>query len=733
MKNQNIRLFSLLALAAVALSSCSDSFLQEKKNYDNVNVDIYNYYEGCNARVSDVYSWCLPDVTSGANWKYNCTGGADDQSKSTEEYSGFSVFVNPDAELSVMGGNSVPDYFHYSSNNIQASVWGRIRNINDVIQGIEGGSLPQEEKDMFLGQVYFFRAWCFYQLVKWYGGVPIIDWVDEPVEGTQYPRSSASACIEFILEDLEKSATMLEASTLDGGWRSADNWGRITTGAALALKGRVLLLWASPLFNRTGDESRWINAYNQMSADLAKIQKCGYGLYEASGANGAAFAALFSLTRSSEAVFQTCYNTIQSGDTQKNSTWERSIRPKNASGSGLNPSAMIVDMFPMADGRRPSSCNTYSKLQASDYAYNPNFPFMDRDPRFYRTFAFPGVRWAYSGDATSADPNNPSYNKGLDYELWNYVWYTTADDRDNIESGNNYGAENLLANVKGMYVRKRSDDADVNPSPLYSWAASTTVSGFTYSAAPYIEIRYAEVLLNLAEAAAGAGKMGEAVELLRQIRRRVGYTGDCGLDANLSSDQAACLSAVLYERQIELAFEGKRFDDLRRWMLFDGGANVSEINGAPSTWALTGWGGNTCTYLGFKPLNGQRRENMEFRVSEETVKQGLGGTTINDDPLVFELNDQEISRPAAIDLRYDLADQCNKMKNFYSEFLVRKTKKGDSYTSDHMEEYMHFFAKYYFLGLPQAAQASDGGLEQTIGWEDYNKGGANGTFDPLAD
>lgn len=321
MKNQNIRLFSLLALAAVALSSCSDSFLQEKKNYDNVNVDIYNYYEGCNARVSDVYSWCLPDVTSGANWKYNCTGGADDQSKSTEEYSGFSVFVNPDAELSVMGGNSVPDYFHYSSNNIQASVWGRIRNINDVIQGIEGGSLPQEEKDMFLGQVYFFRAWCFYQLVKWYGGVPIINWVDEPFEGTQYPRASASACIEFILEDLEKSATMLEASTLDGGWRSADNWGRITTGAALALKGRVLLLWASPLFNRTGDESRWINAYNQMSADLAKIQKCGYGLYEASGANGAAFAALFSLTRSSEAVFQTCYNTIQSGDTQKNSTW----------------------------------------------------------------------------------------------------------------------------------------------------------------------------------------------------------------------------------------------------------------------------------------------------------------------------------------------------------------------------------------------------------------------------
>ncbi|MBR5715301.1 MAG: RagB/SusD family nutrient uptake outer membrane protein [Bacteroidales bacterium] len=733
MKNHSISLFSLLALSAVALSSCSDSFLQEKKNYDNVNVDIYNYYEGCNSRVSDIYSWCLPDVGSNANWKYNCTGNADDQSKSTEEFSGFSVFVHPDNELTVMSGNNVPDYFHNQSNNIQASVWGRIRNINDAILGIEGGSLPQEQKDMFLGQVYFFRAWCYYQLVKWYGGVPIMTTVEEPIEGTQYPRNSARECIEFILSDLEKSATMLEASTAHGGWRSSEDWGRITTGTALALKGRVLLLWASPLFNRTGDESRWTTAYSQMSADLAKIQQCGYGLYDqTSGPNAASFAALFAQTSSPEAVFQTCYNTIQSGDTQKNSNWERSIRPKNASGSGLNPSAMIVDMFPMADGRRPASCATYTKLPASDYVYNPNYPFLDRDPRFYRTFAFPGVRWAYNGDATLADPNNPLYNKGADYELWNYVWYNNADDRDNIESSNTYGAENLLANVKGMYVRKRSDDADVNGSPLYSWAASTTVSGFTYSAAPYIEIRYAEVLLNLAEAAAGAGQMGEAVELLRQIRRRVGYTGDCGLDASLTGDKAACLSAVLYERQIELAYEGKRFDDLRRWLLFDGGANFAEVKGAPSTWTLSGWGGNTCAYLGFTPLNGQRRENLEFRVSEETVKQGLGGTTINDDPLVFELNDQEISRPAAIDLRYDITEQCKALKDFYAEFLVRKTKKGDGYTSDHMEQYIHFFAKYYFLGLPQAAMASDQGLQQTIGWEDYNQAGANGTFDPLA-
>ncbi len=174
MKRNNIKLLSQVMISAFVLSSCSDSFLEDKKNYDNVNAGIYDYYSGANARVSDVYAWSLPDPNSDANWKYNCTGNADDQSKSTEEYSGFGAFVNPQAEMTVMGGTKVQDYFHNQANNIQASVWGRIRNINDVIRGITEGALSQEEKNKLLGQVYFFRAWCYYNLVKWYGGVPIV-------------------------------------------------------------------------------------------------------------------------------------------------------------------------------------------------------------------------------------------------------------------------------------------------------------------------------------------------------------------------------------------------------------------------------------------------------------------------------------------------------------------------------------------------------------------------------
>lgn len=712
----------------LALTSCSDQFLEDKKNYDNVNPEIYNYVSGCNARLNDVYSWCLPTVND-MTWKYPSVGSKDLAGGSTEEYSGFSSFVDPQNELTSSGsGVSVPDFIMGTQANIQEAVYGRIRNINDVIKGISGGSISQSDKDMLLGQVYFFRAWCYYNLFKWYGGVPIVTDILDPVEGNTTPRATAKEVKDFILSDLDKAAKMLGEKTLNGGWTGND-YGRVTTGTALALKGRVLLLWASPLFNRSNDQKRWTDAYSIMKAEQDSITRCGYGLYEGSNkTNAANFAQMFCTTsKNPEAVFVTLYNSVIGDglDNQKNNTWERAIRPANASGSGKNASAMLIDMFPMADGKIPAGTGTYTKLESSSESYDKEVPFLHRDPRFYRTFSFPGFRWAYNGDASVRNPNNPG--NGKDYVLWNYVWYTDVNDQGNVESGNSYGADNLLGSKQGVYVRKKSDDLDVN-SPAYSFSYSNEGYGSDpyYSSAPLIELRYAEVLLNLAEVACGAGHMDEAVQILKQIRERVGYTGDCGLQANLSSDQAACMSAILYERQIEFAYEGKRFDDMRRWLLFDGGSQFSTISGAPATWTLTGWGGNTCTWLGFKPFNGQRRENMEFRVAD---KYGVGGTTFDSDPLLKNGG----VRPAGIDLRKDLNPQAESLAAWYKENLVRKDKKGDGRDSQHNDLFIKFLPKYYLIGFCSAAMNSDVALLQTIGWEDYGKGGAMGTFDPLAE
>lgn len=185
---------------------------------------------------------------------------------------------------------------------------------------------------------------------------------------------------------------------------------------------------------------------------------------------------------------------------------------------------MLVDMFPMSDGKIPATCETYNTLTKSDIPYYREFPFVDRDPRFYRTFAFPGVRWSFVGNPTTQGNRYP--HNGPDYELWNYTWYTDAAYVDDIEANSSvtYGADGLLNDVKGFYVRKRSDDRDVNAIARYVYDEKS--GGFTRSAAPYMEIRYAEVLLNYAEAACNAGEMGVAVDQLQKIRARVGYKAE---------------------------------------------------------------------------------------------------------------------------------------------------------------------------------------------------------------
>ncbi len=758
-------------LAACGLSSCSDDFLKEKINYDNADPTIYNYYEGCAARVSDCYRYSLPDPNAAMNWQYPSTGSNDDAGKSTEEYAGFSPFVDPKGEMNTVSGiKQQPDYFLGAApDNIQNNPWGQIRNINDAIIGIEGGAITREEKDELLGQLYFLRAWRYFLMVKWYGGVPIITDLPPIEAGSVTPRSSLEECIEFILSDLRTAATMLEAASGAGQWLSGSNYGRVTMASALALKGRVLTWWCSPIFNRTGDTARYRAAYEEMKADLEKIDGAGHGLYKPEGEGNTIrdWADMFQVVSGNiEGVFIARFNNIAPGgrpDYARNNPWEQRIRPANTKGGGgLNPSAMMVDLFPMKDGKRPATYDSYTKLEASTIAYEPDYPFMNRDNRFYRTFGFPGMQWNWTGDITQAA--DYPYAAGS-YELWNYVWYYESGQVEDENATNTYGADGLGKNAKGMYVTKRSTG---EPGMYaFSYNDGGDNQGFRLSHASYLELRYAEVLLNLAEVACGAGDMSFAAEQLKAIRKRAGYkesaeayqggADNYGLPAAVSSDPAVCMASILYERQIELAYEGKRFDDMRRWLLFDGGANFASIEGAPQSWILTGWGGNTCTYLGFKPFNGQRRENLEFRV-KSTIDGGLGGNKWNQltdempDPIARKLAAEKGWSKEEMWSEYQkwrsgflvkfngikrsnnkLDPALEKLKNnFYEPYLQRKLKRGDASNNDHTVTGMvvTFLPRYYILGLNQAAQTKNPTLEQTIGWEDYN--GSVGTFDPFA-
>ncbi|MDE6812536.1 MAG: RagB/SusD family nutrient uptake outer membrane protein, partial [Duncaniella sp.] len=360
--------YIITAAACLALASCSDDFMKEMKPYDKTTTVAYNYPEGANGRLQDLYMLALPYHYNGAfPYQSPSSGEADDMAKSTEEYSGFGSFVDPQIELTALSNtNGVLDFFQGQANKIRNSAWGRIRDINDFINGVTASSLSEEYKSEYLGQAYFLRAWSYYLMFRWYGGLPLVTEVIDPVPQTGTPRSTTKETYDFIMKDLDMAATLLEGKVAG---RNNYQYGRPTVATILALKGRMMVLYASPLFNRSNDKSRWTDAYNFFQQAIPTINQYGnYLAYENNpGTNASNWAKMFiegASEANPEALWFAQYNTIAEGGTpdySKNNLWENGIRPSNSfGGGGKTPSAAMVDLFPMKDGKRPSSYNSYT-------------------------------------------------------------------------------------------------------------------------------------------------------------------------------------------------------------------------------------------------------------------------------------------------------------------------------------------------------------------------------------
>ncbi|MFT3751513.1 MAG: RagB/SusD family nutrient uptake outer membrane protein [Paludibacter sp.] len=470
MKNRiNHSIPTIIIAMLVMLSACSDDFLKDKQDYSKVSEVVYNTYAGAQSRINDIYYKLLPQSAQAMTYQFPSSGVSDDYSKSTEEYGGLSKFVD---NGTIISNENIDDFF-YNEAKASTSPWGFIRNCNDAIWGISNGTLTEAEKKTLLGQAYFWRAWVYFRLVKLYGGVPIIEVPQLPVIGESasdliIPRATTKECISFICKDLA-----IAAEYLPGAW-DENNWGRVTSGTALALMGRVKLTHASPLFNRADNIERWDSAYVTTKKAVEVLEANGFGLaYNASpGVNGSGWAKMFSDTKSPEAVLVTLYNNVelaQSLAPEFWNSWESRIRPYNSimSGGGMTATANMVDLFPMADGTRSLDING-NPING----YDPQIFFLNRDPRFYRTFAFPGVEWKFNG---TPDANlKPPYSQGQNYVLWNYAWYNSTDDQTN-EGKSGYGTDGLADSYRGIYIRKRTDDLGVNTTPKYI----STARGFS--------------------------------------------------------------------------------------------------------------------------------------------------------------------------------------------------------------------------------------------------------------
>ena len=172
----------------------------------------------------------------------------------------------------------------------------------------------------------------------------------------------------------------------------------------MALKGRVELLYASPLFNRADDVTRWETAYQTNLAAVKKLEEGNFGLaYENnSGKNAAGWGKIFSDYIGSEggggtvseAVLVTLYNNVSPAEhlqLEKWNGWEHSLRPANAGGGGgMTPTAEMVDLFPMADGKKPNDMNLMIIIK--------ELFFLNRDQDFIALLRSLGVEWKFDSD-----------------------------------------------------------------------------------------------------------------------------------------------------------------------------------------------------------------------------------------------------------------------------------------------------------------------------------------------
>ncbi len=597
---------SLVFLSVLAMASCKK--VLDKHDLKTIPGDlIFNDSTLAILNVDYIYSQNLP------NWAGNGGGVSANAGILSDEMPGESKFFE-----GTLTANDVTDIGTGLDVN---NNYGKIRSINDFLRDVDGGTLPLATKNRMKAQVLFFRAYRYFDMVRLYGGVPLVLTSlpaigDQAKEEAMLPRNSTTECMTQIIKDLDTAIKYLPGRWTDPG----KNWGRITSGAAAAFKGRVLLTYASPQFNPNDTQSRWQDSYD---ANLKA--------YEILKANGFGLAASFenmwfpsSETANPEAVMVTGYNTSTGDQIKKNNTYDRSTRPSYlGTGGGSNqPTWQMVKAFPMKDGKKIG--------ESAKYPYSQQLFYKNRDPRFNATIGYNGATWKINGNAN--------------YKLWTYfVANKTIEQK---------------ATLTGFYCRKAIDP-------------NVSASNDQYVGTDWLEIRFAEVLLNLAESAVGINKLSQSDESyqgLIEIRKRAGIEPGTdnlyGLTVGMNRTQL--FDAMLDERQIEFAFEGKRFWDLRRWKKFE------------------------------TELNGKRRTKMQIN-----LKVGAGI------PLAAEF-----ANPASPKFR-DITD-IDVAYTSYFELLE----------SDLDTKYkINWKPEYYFFGIPAASISNNPNLDQTNIW--------GGPFDPL--
>lgn len=377
-----------------------------------------------------------------------------------------------------------------SSSSTGASSYGhsKIRQCNDFLINIEGVEFAdQAEKNKMIAQAKIIRGYKYYWQNWMYGGVPIIDSY-ETAEEAQVPRNTNEEVRDFIYKEMDEAAAMLPDENPGKGY--------VGKGTALAIKMRLALYhndWAVAAAAAKAIMNMGI--YSLDSDFLHMFQRAGQD--------------------SPEIITGIPHiSTLYSG-------WMLATMCNNSQGgwSSMVPTMAVVDNFEMANGL----------TKEEDPAYDPEHPFVGRDPRLYQTVVVPGAVWeGYWG--------NPIVNT-LDEKI---------DGKDNADYPTAADNASKTALTWGKYLLPITQYGDYWNTDEY-----------------LILFRYAEVLLSYAEATNEvSGPSNDVYDAIDQVRTRAGMPK---VDRAKYSTQSTLRELIRRERGAELAGEGIRRIDIVRW------------------------------------------------------------------------------------------------------------------------------------------------------------------------
>lgn len=439
---------------------------------------------------------------------------------------------------------------NYSAENVQFhdawnTPWNNIRRVNLLLSRIATSPLSQAMQQRIIGEARFMRAFFYTYLAANYGGIPIVgDSLYDKDSYINLPRASFDETVKYIVEELDEAATLLPApNSSTAVYDPNRDYGRVTKGSCLALKARLLLYAASPLFNGgaiagatdaqkavagypTYNISRW-----QAAADaaLAVINSGYYSLNEENNIKpGFGFYNVFLKRVNSEYII--FFNRGPNRDFE-----QRWLPPSRSGETILKPTQTIVDAFPMKSGKAITDPTS---------GYNPANPYVNRDPRFNYSIIFNGSRYQRA-------------NAGQDTVFTYSIVSSTTNIANTTGDGFNPSGAPPATPFTGYFCRKMCDsNIAFNSSP-------NTERGWPL-------LRYAEVILSHAEALNELGQTELAVDRIKQIRNRAGIDPGAdnryGMKAGIT--QAEMRELIRNERHIELFAEGdNRWDDIRRWKI----------------------------------------------------------------------------------------------------------------------------------------------------------------------